>query len=170
MRGAVTGVGEPAAVERQTSAADALGEPELEALELGDSVVDPRRPRGRETGPVADRLARDEVYDRKHAYLADGFSEEWLGHLERLRRELPADASLHIGHGGPVTPAHFDLQREYVETFVDALRSADWSQPDTARAAVVEWMTRLLPTDELQFLMELSIDPVAARLGVAQAV
>ena len=108
----------------------------------------------------------DQIYDRKHAYLADGFSDEWLGHIERLRRELPADAILHVGHGGPVTPADFDRQREYVETFVDAVRSADWSQPDEARAAVVERMTRLLPTDELRFLMELSIDPVAAKLGV----
>jgi glyoxylase-like metal-dependent hydrolase (beta-lactamase superfamily II) len=111
----------------------------------------------------------DQVYDRKHAYLADGFYEAWLANLERLRQELPADTSLLIGHGGPVTPAHFDVQREYVETFVDALRSADWSQPDQARAAVVERMTRLLPTDELQFLMELSIEPVAAKLGLAQA-
>ena len=31
----------------------------------------------------------DQVYDRKHAYLADGFFEEWLGHLDRLQRELP---------------------------------------------------------------------------------
>jgi hypothetical protein len=30
-------------------------------------------------------------------------------------------------------------------------------------------MTRLLPTDELRFLMELSIDPVASKLGIAQA-
>ena len=112
----------------------------------------------------------DQVFDRKHAYLADGFFEEWLDHLERLRRELPADASLRIGHGGPVTPAHFDVQREYVETFVDAVRGADWSQPDLARTAVIERMTRLLPTDELQFLMELSIEPVAARLGIVQAV
>ena len=112
----------------------------------------------------------DQVFDRKHAYLADCFFEEWLDHLERLRRELPADASLRIGHGGPVTPAHFDVQREYVETFVDAVRGADWSQPDLARTAVIERMTRLLPTDELQFLMELSIEPVAARLGIVQAV
>ena len=108
----------------------------------------------------------DQVYDRKHAYLADGFHEEWLANLERLKRELPADATLRIGHGGPVTPARFDEQREYVETFVDAVRSADWSQPTAAKAAVVERMTRLLPTDELQFLMELSIEPVAARLGL----
>jgi hypothetical protein len=110
----------------------------------------------------------DQVYDGKHAYLANGFFEGWLGHLDRLGRELPADAALHIGHGGPVTPAQFDVQRKYVETFVDAVRGADWSQPDEARAAVVERMTRLLPTDELRFLMELSIDPVAAKLGVLQ--
>lgn len=112
----------------------------------------------------------DQVYDRKHAYLADGFLDEWLGHLERLRPELPADATLHVGHGGPVTPANFESQREYIETFADAVRTADWSQPDAARAAVVERMTRLLPTDELQFLMELSIDPVAAKLGIVQSV
>ncbi|MGH3011717.1 MAG: MBL fold metallo-hydrolase [Gaiellaceae bacterium] len=109
----------------------------------------------------------DQVYDRKHAYLADGFHQEWLGHLERLRDELPADATLHIGHGGPVTPAHFDKQREYVETFVEVVRSADWSQPDAAKASVVERMTRILPTDELRFLMELSIGPLATKLGVA---
>jgi len=112
----------------------------------------------------------DQVYDRKHAYLADGFLDEWLGHLERLRQELPADATLHVGHGGPVTPAHFESQREYIETFADAVRTADWSQPDAARAGVVERMTRLLPTDELRFLMELSIDPVAAKLGIVRSV
>jgi glyoxylase-like metal-dependent hydrolase (beta-lactamase superfamily II) len=107
----------------------------------------------------------DQVYGHKHAYLADGFYDEWLRNLERLRQELPADATLHIGHGGPVTPAQFDWQREYVETFLDAVRAADWSHPDRARAAVVERMTRFLPTDELQFLMELSIEPVALKLG-----
>ena len=79
----------------------------------------------------------------------------------RLSSSDTADLSTH---------AHFEKQREYIETFVDAVRSANWSQPETARAAVVERMTRLLPTDELQFLMELSIDPVAARIGVAQPV
>lgn len=112
----------------------------------------------------------DQVYDRKHAYLADGFFDEWLANLARLREELPADATLHIGHGGPVTPARFEVQRRYVETFVDAVRDADWAEPDAARAAVVERMRRFLPTDELRFLMELSIDPATARLGVAQPV
>jgi hypothetical protein len=48
----VVGVGELAAVERETAAADALGEPELQALELGDALVDPRAPGGREVRPV----------------------------------------------------------------------------------------------------------------------
>ena len=109
----------------------------------------------------------DQVYDRTHAYLADGFHQEWLANIERLRDELPAGAMLHIGHGGPVTPAHFAWQREYVETFVDAVRTADWSSPDAAKASVIERMTRLLPAGELRFLMELSIEPVAAQLGVA---
>jgi hypothetical protein len=30
-------------------------------------------------------------------------------------------------------------------------------------------MTSLLPTDKLQFLMELSIEPVAAKLGVGHS-
>ena len=50
--GAVAGVGELAAVEREAAAADAFGQAALEALELGDARVDPRRPRGREPGPV----------------------------------------------------------------------------------------------------------------------
>ncbi|HEX3290398.1 MAG TPA: MBL fold metallo-hydrolase [Gaiella sp.] len=112
----------------------------------------------------------DQVYHGKHAYLADGFFEDWLRHLERLRRELPADATLHIGHGGPVTPAQLEVQREYVESFVDAVRNADWSAPDEARAAVIERMTGLLPTDELRFLTELSIEPVAERLGLLHSV
>jgi glyoxylase-like metal-dependent hydrolase (beta-lactamase superfamily II) len=111
----------------------------------------------------------DQVYDHKHAYLADGFYEEWLAWIERLPRELPAGATLYIGHGGPVTPAQFAWQREYIETFLDAVRGADWSQPESAKAAVVERMTQLLPTDELRFLMELSIEPVAAKLGLLEA-
>ena len=42
--GAIARVRQPAAVERQTAAADALGEPELEPLELGDPLVDPGAP------------------------------------------------------------------------------------------------------------------------------
>ncbi|MGH3079575.1 MAG: MBL fold metallo-hydrolase [Gaiellaceae bacterium] len=111
----------------------------------------------------------DQVYDRKHAFLADCFYEQWLANISRLERELPSDTTLHVGHGGPVTTAQFDWQREYITTFLDAVRTADWSHPDKAKASVVERMTSFLPTNELQFLMELSIEPVAASLGVRDA-
>lgn len=108
----------------------------------------------------------DQIYDHMHCYLADGFYEEWLANIERLRERLPADAVLHIGHGGPAGRADWDWQRGYLETFVGAVSSADWSDPESARGAVLDEMTRYLPSDRLRFLMELSIDPVARKLGV----
>jgi glyoxylase-like metal-dependent hydrolase (beta-lactamase superfamily II) len=108
----------------------------------------------------------DQIYGRMHCYLADGFYEEWLGNIERLRRRLPEDAVLHIGHGGPVGREGWDWQRGYIETFVEAVGRADWGDPAAGREAVVARMKEYLPADELRFLMELSIDPIAAKLGL----
>ncbi|HEU5279791.1 MAG TPA: MBL fold metallo-hydrolase [Gaiellaceae bacterium] len=111
----------------------------------------------------------DQVYDRMHAYLADGFHDRWLANLELLEAQLPPDATLYNGHGGPVTPADFAWQRRYIETFVDAVRSVDWDQPEAAKTIVVQRLTALLPSDDLRFLMELSVEPVAAGLGLTTA-
>jgi len=111
----------------------------------------------------------DQIYGRKHCYLADGFHEEWLANIEVLRDRFPSDAVFHIGHGGPAGPADFDWQRAYIETFLDAVERADWSDPAHAHDAVVAVMKQFLPTDEQQFLMELSIEPVATQLGLTAA-
>jgi glyoxylase-like metal-dependent hydrolase (beta-lactamase superfamily II) len=111
----------------------------------------------------------DQIYDRKHCFLADGFYDAWLANIELLRARFPSDAVFHVGHGGPVGIDDFDWQRGYIETFLDAVQNADWSSPEQARAAVVARMTEYLPTDELKFLMELSIEPVAAQLGLTAA-
>jgi glyoxylase-like metal-dependent hydrolase (beta-lactamase superfamily II) len=108
----------------------------------------------------------DQIYDQRHCFLADGFYEQWLANIETLRERFPSDAVLYLGHGGPVGRAAWDRQRRYIETFLEAVRNADWSSPEQAHAAVVAEMKRLLPSDELLFLMELSIEPVAAQLGV----
>jgi glyoxylase-like metal-dependent hydrolase (beta-lactamase superfamily II) len=108
----------------------------------------------------------DQIYDRKHCYLADGFYVEWLANIEKLRTQFPDDAVFHIGHGGPVGGEMWDWQRRYIETFVDAVEGADWSEPEQATPTVVARMKDYEPSDELQFLMELSIEPVAAKLGV----
>jgi glyoxylase-like metal-dependent hydrolase (beta-lactamase superfamily II) len=111
----------------------------------------------------------DQIYDHKHCYLADGFHAEWLANIAELRNRFPADAVFYIGHGGPVGSEMWDWQRGYIETFLDAVGTADWSEPERAKAAVVARMKQYESSDELQFLMELSIEPVAAQLGLLSA-
>jgi glyoxylase-like metal-dependent hydrolase (beta-lactamase superfamily II) len=111
----------------------------------------------------------DQIYDHKHCYLADGFYVEWLANLERLRVLFPEDAVFYIGHGEPVGHEMWDWQHDYIELFLDAVSTADWSTPERASPAVVEQMKRYEPSEELQFLMELSIEPVAAQLGLVSS-
>jgi hypothetical protein len=68
-----------------------------------------------------------------------------------------------------VSAEMWDWQRGYIETFVAAVGEADWADAEAAKAAVIARMKQYEPTDELQFLMELSIEPVAQQLGVMSA-
>jgi glyoxylase-like metal-dependent hydrolase (beta-lactamase superfamily II) len=110
-------------------------------------------------------FSADVAYDRRHCYLADGYYAEWLANIDRLRQELAAGATLHPGHGEPCGVEVLDWQERYISTLVDAVGGAEWGDPDGARSAVVDRMRDFLPRSELQFLMELSIDPLAERLG-----
>jgi glyoxylase-like metal-dependent hydrolase (beta-lactamase superfamily II) len=111
-------------------------------------------------------FAGDTVYQHMHCYLADGFWEPWLANIARLREQLAPGAEAHFGHGEPTKPAPFDWQKGYIDTFIEVIDQADWSDPARAKASVVERMTDYLPASDLQFLMELSIEPVAAKLGL----
>ena len=106
----------------------------------------------------------DQFYNHMHGYLADGFHEQWLAHIAMLRSDLPGDALLHPGHGEPAGPELLDWQDEYIRRFVDAVRRADWSDRERATASVVEAVVAFLPADDLRFLMELSVEPLAAAL------
>jgi glyoxylase-like metal-dependent hydrolase (beta-lactamase superfamily II) len=75
----------------------------------------------------------DQIYDHKHCFLADGFYVEWLANIEKLRARFPDDAVFHIGHGGPVGREMWDWQRGYIELFLDAISSANWSEPSRRR-------------------------------------
>ncbi len=108
----------------------------------------------------------DQIYDHRHCFLGDGFYEQWLANIEKLRSRFRSDAVFYIGHGGPVGGEMWDWQRGYLETFVAAVGEADWAEPEQAKAAVVARMKEYEPTDELQFLMELSIEPVAQQSGL----
>jgi glyoxylase-like metal-dependent hydrolase (beta-lactamase superfamily II) len=104
-------------------------------------------------------FAGDVAYNGMHSYLADGQWRSWLAVLERLERELPPSATLHVGHGAPGGKELLRQQRRYIEVFVDAVqRHADAvAAGDTA--PVVSDMTGEQPSEDLLFLMELSIAP-----------
>src|SRR5262245_34007541 len=85
-------------------------------------------------------LLGDQIYGQKHCYLADGFHQEWLANIERLRERFPSDAVFHVGHGGPAGPADWDWQRGYIETFLEVVKSADWSGEAQAHATDVAKM------------------------------
>jgi glyoxylase-like metal-dependent hydrolase (beta-lactamase superfamily II) len=111
----------------------------------------------------------DQAYNHMHAYLADGHWESWLANLDRLADELPSSVTLLPGHGDRAGRELLDWQREYIERFVGAVRNADWSDQEAARGSVVDSMASFLERDDLRFLMQLSIDPVAAKLGVGSS-
>jgi len=102
----------------------------------------------------------DIAYNKMHAYLADGHWREWLALLGRLERELPKDAVLHVGHGAPNGTDLIAGQRRYIEAFASALEANADAAASGDHAPVLEAMRRLLPTDDLLFLTDLSIDPV----------
>lgn len=118
---------------------------------------------GEEKGTV---FCGDQGYNHMHCYLADGHWESWLANLDTLATDLPAAVALLPGHGDQAGRELLDWQRGYVERFVEAVRAGDWSDPGRARQAVVEAMVSYLPATELRFLMELSAEPVASKLGL----
>jgi len=109
-------------------------------------------------------FAGDVAYNGMHAYLADGRWREWLVSLDRLAAELPDDVTLYVGHGPPGGKDLLARQRRYIETFVAAVESHAEAIEQGDHRGVVEEMQRLLPTDALLFLMELSIEPTLATL------
>jgi len=123
-----------------------------------------------ETDGAPQVFVGDLVYSHMHAYLADGFYDPWLANLERSARELPPDAMLFMGHGQPATaPAILEWQAHYIRHFLNALRAAvehDGLQGQALEDAVAAQMKGFLPTDDLLFLMRLSVEPVRARLGL----
>jgi glyoxylase-like metal-dependent hydrolase (beta-lactamase superfamily II) len=119
-------------------------------------------------GPGRHAFAGDISYGLMHAFMADNQNPAWRRALERVQSELPEDTVLHIGHGPAVTPGFLRWQSTYLDRFENALRNADWSDATAAQASVTEAMRDYLPTDDLLFLMQLSIAPNAERLGLTK--
>jgi glyoxylase-like metal-dependent hydrolase (beta-lactamase superfamily II) len=112
-------------------------------------------------------FAGDITYNGMHAYLADGHWEQWLATLSRLEAELPSNVTLHVGHGPAGGRELLAAQRRYIEAFVDAVTRHVAAIEAGDHTPVVADMKQMLPTDDLLFLMDLSIEPVLAALTAA---
>jgi glyoxylase-like metal-dependent hydrolase (beta-lactamase superfamily II) len=110
----------------------------------------------------------DQGYNHMHCYLADGHWESWLANLDALAADLADGVTLQPGHGDQAGRELFDWQRGYLHRFVAAVRAGEWDDPERAKQSVVETMSAYLPANDLRFLMELSIEPVAAKLGLLE--
>jgi hypothetical protein len=108
----------------------------------------------------------DLTYDLMHPYVADGEAESWRKAIARFQAELPEDMLLFVGHGAPTAPALLQWQRAYLDTFETVIRAVDWHDRAKASEQVVAAMKSYLPSDELLFLMKLSIEPTTQRLGL----
>jgi glyoxylase-like metal-dependent hydrolase (beta-lactamase superfamily II) len=126
-----------------------------------------------ETAGPPTAFVGDLVYSRMHAYLADGHYEAWLRNIERVKRELPSETTFFMGHGEPVTGhAILDWQASYIHHFLDTLRSAverDGLVGDALADAVTSRMSMWSNTEDLSFLLRLSVEPMRARLAVPPA-
>jgi glyoxylase-like metal-dependent hydrolase (beta-lactamase superfamily II) len=105
-------------------------------------------------------FAGDLAYNGMHAYLADGRWEEWLASLETFEARLDHDVTLHVGHGASGTKSLLASQRRYIEAFVAALDTNVDAIAAGDHDPVLAAMKEVVPTDDLLFLLDLSIDPV----------
>jgi glyoxylase-like metal-dependent hydrolase (beta-lactamase superfamily II) len=113
-------------------------------------------------------FAGDVAYNGMHAYLADGRWEHWLEATERLERELPAGATLHVGHGPPGGKELLGRQRHYVEVFVNAVRRHADAVASGEHEPVLSELRRIVPSEDLLFLADVSIEPTLEAIGRAR--
>jgi hypothetical protein len=73
-----------------------------------------------------------------------------------------------VGHGSPGGKDLLAAQRRYIETFVNAVEAHADAIDAGDHRDVIEAMQRLLPTDSLLVLMDLSIEPTLAALRQAR--
>ena len=109
-------------------------------------------------------FAGDVAYNGMHAYLADGQWKRWLAVIDRLERELPASVTLHVGHGPAADKQLLGRQRRYIETFAAAVRQHAAEVAAGDHVCVLDQLRRVVPSEDLLFLADLSIDPMLATL------
>jgi len=120
------------------------------------------------TGASTAAFLGDVVFNRVHAYTADGHTTEWLDNLVRVRGLIKGIESVQPGHGDPGTAEMLDWQERYLTRYrreVASLADAGPSLTDEGKAALVARMKEELPNDKLEFMIGLGADPVAREMA-----
>ncbi|MFA5262398.1 MAG: MBL fold metallo-hydrolase [Opitutaceae bacterium] len=103
----------------------------------------------------------DIAYNNMHCFFRDLHAKEWLGSLDRLRREFNQTAKLYPGHGEicGVEVSHWN--RGYILTFTDTLhdllQGRDHLEP-AEKDVLVAKMQTYLPNTKLLFLLTYELD------------
>lgn len=106
----------------------------------------------------------DVAYNGMHAYLADGQWAHWLDVIDRLDHDLTSTATLYVGHGPPGAKDLLAAQRRYVETFVEAVQRHATAVADGNNRPVLDELRRIVTSEDLLFLADLSIAPALVQL------
>ena len=109
----------------------------------------------------------DLIFNGTHSYMADGHISDWLNNLGRIRSLLPKNALIYPGHGAPGDMALFESQESYLREYrqaIQAIANGKSSLDESQKKQLVERMKRFLPTQNLEFMIELSADAVAKEM------
>jgi glyoxylase-like metal-dependent hydrolase (beta-lactamase superfamily II) len=119
-----------------------------------------------ETGTRAAFIG-DVAFHDMHSYMSDGHSSDWLSHLDELQAGLSGVTILYPGHGAPGSAELFDQEREYIQLYRQTVGELAQGEATLTEASKMELMTTMkahLPTDSLDFLIQLGADPIASEL------
>lgn len=110
----------------------------------------------------------DVVIHQSHAYMADGYSAQWLKNLDRLKTELKDVKMIYPGHGEPGSLEMLDWQKSYILAYRDAVKSLAKGQPtltDEGKKEFAVKMKAFFPSERGAYLIEWGADPIAAELA-----
>jgi glyoxylase-like metal-dependent hydrolase (beta-lactamase superfamily II) len=119
-------------------------------------------------GPERAAFIGDLAFNQVHAYVSDGHTAAWIESLDRLEQALDGVPVIYPGHGAPGTTEMLAAQRRYLEAYRGAVgRLATGKKPlsDRDKAELTRVMNEHLGSQQLEFLIGLGADAVAAELA-----
>jgi glyoxylase-like metal-dependent hydrolase (beta-lactamase superfamily II) len=118
-------------------------------------------------GEPVQAFVGDLIFNGAHSYVADGHVSDWLNNLRRVHSLLPKNALIYPGHGAPGNMALFESQENYLREYrqaIQAIANGKSFLDESQKKELVQRIKRFLPTQNLEFMIELSADAVAKEI------